>query len=179
MIVVVNDANILIDLIKLKLVDSFFNINWKFHSTSLIIKELRDEQQQRLNPYIDNGKLIIIYDFNLEDIVAIRSQKPKLSDADCSALHCAQKLNASLITSDNVMRKCAKELNVEVHGHLWVLDELVKHNYIDTVTVINKLKELNAINPKAGLPQKECNDMIEKWKKLNQSLNPENQGSNN
>lgn len=174
MIVVVNDANILIDLIKLKLVDSFFNINWKFHSTGFIIEELWNEQQQLLNLYIDNGKLIIIYDFNLEDIVAIRYQKPKLSDADCSALHCAQKLNASLITSDNVMRKCAKELNVEVHGHLWVLDELVKHNYIDTVTAINKLKELNDINPKLKLPQKECDAMIKKWKELSENQDSDN-----
>lgn len=173
MIVVVNDANILIDLIKLKLVDSFFNINWKFHSTGFIIEELCNEQQQLQNPYIDNGKLIID-DFNLDDIVAIRSQKSKLSYADCSALHCAQKLNALLITSDNVMKKYAKKLNVEVHGHLWVLDELVKHNCIDPLTAINKLKELNAINPKAGLPQKECDDRIKKWKELSENQDSDN-----
>jgi len=54
MIVVVNDANILIDLIKLQLVEAFFNIDWEFHSTNLIIEnELYDEQKEQLQPYIE------------------------------------------------------------------------------------------------------------------------------
>jgi hypothetical protein len=38
MIIVVNDANILIDLVKLQLVEPFFRIPWEFHSTSLILE---------------------------------------------------------------------------------------------------------------------------------------------
>ncbi len=99
MIAVVNDANILIDLIKLDLVDAFFNIDWEFHSTNLIIEnELYDEQRQQLQPYIENGKLII-QELGVDDmlnIMSLQAQKPQLSDKDCSALHCALKLKASL-----------------------------------------------------------------------------------
>jgi len=53
MIVVVDDANILIDLIKLQLVEAFFNMPWEFHSTDLIIEnELYDEQKLQLKPFI-------------------------------------------------------------------------------------------------------------------------------
>jgi len=53
MIVVVNEANILIDLIKFQLVEAFFNINWEFHSTNLIIEnELYDEQNYNYNPIL-------------------------------------------------------------------------------------------------------------------------------
>ena len=46
MIVVVNDANILIDLIKLQLLEAFFDIDWEFHTTDLIIEnEFYDEQK--------------------------------------------------------------------------------------------------------------------------------------
>jgi predicted nucleic acid-binding protein len=173
MIVVVNDANILIDLIKLDLVEAFFNINWEFHSTNLIIEnELYDEQKEQLQPYVDSGKLIIqeLDAADMISIMTILAHKPQLSDKDCSALHCAQKLNASLLTSDNPLRKYAKEINVDVHGHLWVLDALLEHNCINTETAINKLNELNTINAKLNLPKKDCEAMIEKWK---------NQGADN
>jgi predicted nucleic acid-binding protein len=167
MIAVVNDANILIDLIKLDLVDAFFNIDWEFHSTNLIIEnELYDEQKQQLQPYIENGKLII-QELDVDDmlnIMSLQAQKPQLSDKDCSALHCALKLKASLITSDNALRKFAKTQKVEVHGHLWVFDALIEHKCITPETAIIKLNELTTINAKLSLPKKEYEARIEKWK---------------
>ena len=48
-----------------------------------------------------SGKFeFIIHDLNVIDMQAVMKmqiQKPQLSDKDCSALYCAQKLNASLI----------------------------------------------------------------------------------
>lgn len=167
MIVIVNDANILIDLIKLRLVKAFFDIDWEFHSTNLIIEnELYDEQKLELQPYIENGKLII-QELDVDDILnvmEIQSLKPQLSDKDCSALYCAQKLNGLLITSDNTLRKFAKIEKVEVHGHLWVFDALLEHQCITPQTAINKLNELTMINSKLNLPKKECEARIEKWK---------------
>ncbi|MFT7072637.1 MAG: putative nucleic acid-binding protein [Patiriisocius sp.] len=169
MIVVVNDANILIDLIKLQLVEAFFNITWEFHSTNLIIEnELYDEQKEQLQPYINSGKLII-QELDVEDmfsIMSIQAQKPQLSDKDCSALHCAKKLNASLVTSDNTLRKFAKTQKVDVHGHLWVFDALLQHNCITPQTAIDKLTELNTINSKLNLPENHCKARIEIWKQL-------------
>jgi len=166
MIVVVNDANILIDFIRLQLIEAFFDINWEFHSTNLIIEnELYDEQKEQLQPYIKSGKLII-QDLDTDDIINImilQAQKPQLSDKDCSALHCAQKLNASLVTSDNTLRKFALTKKVDVHGHLWVFDALLEHNCIDSETAINKLNELNTINAKLRLPEKEYKSRINKW----------------
>lgn len=117
-----------------------------------------DEQKEQLQPYINNGKLII-QELDVEDMISIiniQVQKPQLSDKDCSALHCAQKLNASLITSDNTLRKFAKTQKVEVHGHLWVFDALLDHNCITPQIAISKLDELNTINAKLNLPKKEC-----------------------
>lgn len=168
MIVVVNDANILIDLIKLDLVAAFFNINWEFHSTNLILEnELYDEQKEQLQPFIDNGKLII-QELDVDDMISImtiQAQKPQLSDKDCSALHCAQKLKGSLVTSDNALRKFAKLKKVDVHGHLWVFDALLEHKCITPQAAIKKLNDLNSINSKLHLPKKECEARIEKWKK--------------
>jgi hypothetical protein len=166
MIIVVNDANILIDLIKLQLLDAFFKINWEFHSTNLIIEnELYDEQKEQLHPYIESGKFII-QELDVEDMISVMSiqfQKPQLSDKDCSALHCAQKLNAYLVTSDKNLRKFSKTKKVDVRGHLWVFDALIEHNCITPQIAIDKLNELNTLNSKLNLPEKECKARIEKW----------------
>lgn len=71
MIIVVNDANILIDLVKLQLVEPFFRIPWEFHSTSLILEnELYDIQKLIYLPFIENRKFII-HDLNVIDMQAV------------------------------------------------------------------------------------------------------------
>jgi len=110
--VVVNDANILIDLIKLDLLEHFFSLNWEFHSTDLIIdNELYDSQKLALEPYIIFGRLLIqkISADDLITIMEMQAENPKLSDKDYSALLCAQRLNASLVTSDNALRMFAQQ----------------------------------------------------------------------
>lgn len=169
MIIVVNDANILIDLIKLNLVVHFFELNWQFHTSSLIIEnELYAHQVAILQPYIDNQKLTL-QDFTaeeMEQIFEIQYQKPQLSDKDCSAFFCAQKLNAALITSDNNLRKFAKQKELEVHGHLWVFDALLAQNCITPITAIQKLEELNTVNPRLKLPKADMENRIKYWKNL-------------
>lgn len=170
MIVVVNDANILIDIIKLQLVDAFFSLNWEFHSTNLIIEnELYDEQVEVLQPYIHDGTLKID-ELTVDDIIEIietQKEKPQLSDKDCSALVCAKRLNASLLTSDNTLRKFAKLKQLDVHGHLWVFDALIEQGCISAITGIEKLKELDSVNSKLKLPPKECEERIFKWESIN------------
>jgi rRNA-processing protein FCF1 len=170
MIVVVNDANILIDLIKLNLVDHFFNLNWEFHSSDLIIEnELYDEQKTEIEPYIRSGRLTIqkTTASDLQVIMEILEEKPQLSDKDCSALYCAQKLNASLVTSDNPLRKFAREKGVLVHGHLWVFDQMILCGVLSHADAIQKLNYLiEVINPKLGLPKHEVNSRLNNWSKL-------------
>ena len=166
--VIVNDANILIDLVDLKLLPHFFQIECEFHTTELILEEFLEEQKEALLPYIETGKLIIdlIREEDLGEIYTIRMTKPALSEQDCSAFYQARKDNAALITSDNALRKFAKNEDIEVHGHLWVFDHLVDNNIIGGERAVEKLNELcEVINPKLGLPKNECQMRIRKWKK--------------
>ena len=50
MIVVVNDANILIDLVKLELYAIFFDLPLVFYTTDIILEELHFEQKEYLTP---------------------------------------------------------------------------------------------------------------------------------
>ncbi|MDP4227920.1 MAG: hypothetical protein Q8910_16290 [Bacteroidota bacterium] len=164
--IIVNDANILIDLVELKILPHFFQLNYDFHTTEMIINELFTEQKEALVPYIETGRLIIDK-ISVDDLIAIiniRLSKPNLSEQDCSAFYQAQKGSAALITSDNTLRKFAQANNVEVYGHFWVFDNLVDNGLLTGKRAIEKLDELcNVINPKLGLPVAECQKRIKKW----------------
>lgn len=166
--IIVNDANILIDLVDLKILPYFFQLEFEFHTTTVILDELFEEQREALFPYIETGSLIVddISNQDLIEILMIRATKPNLSEQDCSAFYQAQKENAALITSDNTLRKFAQANNLEVHGHLWVFDNLVSNEILTGITAIKKLEELcNVINPKLGLPKNECQKRIKLWSK--------------
>ena len=153
--IIVNDANILIDLVDLKILPHFFQLEYDFHTTEMILDELFPEQKEALVPYIETGNLIIdeITEDDLVAIINIRISKPNLSEQDCSAFYQAQKENAALITSDNTLRKFAQSNNLEVHGHFWVFDNLVDNGLLTGSRAIEKLNELcNVVNPKLGLP---------------------------
>ncbi len=166
--IIVNDANILIDLVELKILPYFFQLEFEFHTTAIILDELFEEQQEELVPYIETGKLIVdeITEEDLIEILMIRATKPTLSEQDCSAFYQAEKESALLLTSDNTLRKYAKANKLEVHGHLWVFDNLVDKSIFTGKTAIEKLDELcTVVNPKLGLPMHECQKRIRLWSK--------------
>lgn len=166
MTIVVNDANILIDLVKLEILSYFFGLNFQFFTTDLVLEELHDYQKDELQPFIDGGKLEVqeISEVQLEEIIKIRMERPSLSEQDCSAFYQAQNLTATLITSDNTLRKFAKTKKLDVHGHLWVFDQMVDEQTMTPEIASNKLDELcQKINPKLNLPKKECALRKVKW----------------
>jgi rRNA-processing protein FCF1 len=167
--IIVNDANILIDLVELDILSHFFGLEFEFHTTDLILAELFDEQQKKLIPYIENGSLAVdaVTEDDLIEIIFIRTTKPSLSEQDCSALYQAEKEAAILITSDNTLRRFATTRHIEVHGHLWIFDHLVAGNFLSGAQAIEKLNELRkTINPRLGLPENECQKRIITWKNL-------------
>ena len=169
MIIVVNDANILIDLVKLQLLPHFFSLQLKFYTTDLILDELHDWQVEKLQVYINNGTLTVIQltDIELMDITLLQAEKRQLSDQDCSAIVCARKVTGNLLTSDNNLRKFATKKLFTVYGHLWVFDKMVDAKTITPQNAILKLTELReVVNPWLNLPKNECEIRFEQWKTL-------------
>ena len=164
--IIVNDANILIDLVKLDILLQFFQLPFSFHTTDIIFDELDDEQQQILLPYIESEQLIV-EGFNGEELVVIatlKEEKNQLSMEDCSAVFCAQKLEADLITSDKNLRNFARAKAVTIRGHLWVLDMLFSHTIMTGIEVTALLHRLQTeINPRLGLPLAACEELKLKW----------------
>ena len=164
--IVVNDANILIDLVELELLPHFFDLEFEFQTTDLIIDELLEDQINALLPYIDQG-ILIVEEMTEEDILEIKLielSKPTLSPQDCSAYYHAKRISCTLLTSDNSLRRFAKENEIDIHGHLWVFDQMVASNTIAGQRAAEKLTELSeVVNTRLGLPATECRKRITKW----------------
>ena len=160
----VKDANIIFDLFDIKLLNSFFNLNFDVFITGFIAGEInKSEQKEIINKYISTGEIIVLNTTPEEIIklIAIRNQTRGLSLADCSILFHSQKNKAFILTGDNILRKYAESNQIEVHGILWVLDELIKEEQISEKIAYLKLTQLMETNSR--LPKNECEKRLKKW----------------
>ena len=66
-----------------------------------------------------------------------------------------------ILTGDNRLRKEAQRQGFEVHGILWVFEQLLENQLIEAQSAIELLRNLMNIN--LWLPMGECEILIEKW----------------
>ena len=165
MILLVNDAVILIDLLKIDLIGQFFQLKHEFYVTDFVAAEVQEKNVDQLNSFLQEERLIK-KSFSFEELFQIQLLEVEhraLSIPDCSCLYLAGKLSATLLTGDGALRRIAGQNKIPVHGILWVFDELVKHALISPKIAHEKLKKMISINNR--LPVDECNKRLMKWKK--------------
>ena len=164
MIIVVQDANILIDLYEADLLASFFSLGFDNHTTDLVLYEV----EQPIHKYVKDGRICqhVLTPEQLEQALRIQTTTGRgISLPDCSVLWLSSELgkNVRLLTGDAKLRQCAKEKGFIVHGLLWVLDQLVAKKIIPAKKMAIKLEEL--LHKGSRLPSEECRKRILKWKK--------------
>lgn len=164
MIVAIHDANILIDLVKLDLAEKLFELSFEMRTTDAIWVEVSDEQREVLQHYVDQG-LLGIERFSYEevlDIVAYSRSYNGLSFQDCSLLVAAKRINALIITGDKKLRMVIEQERLQVHGMLWLFDQLVENRILIPSDAANKLHQLRDLNVR--LPEAEINERISRWR---------------
>ena len=162
--VVVNDANILIDLVKLELIQVFVEIDFDLHTTDFIMEELYSDQQMLLTKFIESGKLILIetQDFlDYQGIIKLLENNNGLSFEDCSVWYYCKKMSGTLLTGDGKLRTRASKEGIEVRGIHFIFDELLKQNLIGFQLALEKLQELSLFNNR--LPKSEIDLRIFLW----------------
>jgi len=92
----------------------------------------------------------------------IRHDHKNLSVYDISAFLLARDLDTILLTGDDALRTFATSSGVEVHGILWVLDNLIRDDIITELEAAVALEQVIAHN--SYLPKKECKERISHWR---------------
>jgi predicted nucleic acid-binding protein len=161
--IAVQDANILIDLIKTGLFDHCLALPFSFTTTNIIMDELIEEQAAVIEPHINSGKfsVIKITADELGEIMLLSEENTSLSEQDWSAYYYAQKKSSLLLTGDKRLRTIAESKGIIVCGILWVFDRLVENAILSEEEACTNLKILKNINKR--IPQTEYEKRIKNW----------------
>lgn len=165
MTLLIHDANVLIDLIDIDLLDLALDLPYGMTMTDLVYGEIEDPKQSHvLATCITKKRIRVITSTTKEMDVIIASMKSSssLSLADCSVLYHADILDGIVITGDRKVRKEAGSRNIKVHGTPWILMQLVEAKRLCPLDAITKMDLLLAVNPR--LPREKCEDLKKMWR---------------
>lgn len=149
--IIINDANILIDLVHLNLMNEFIQLKLELKTTDFVFEELNEDQKIKIQEYVDLEHIELIVTENDEDfesIATILETSSGLSFEDCSVWHYANKLKGILLSGDGKLRKQAMSNGILVKGILYVFDQLLLNDLISFDYAIEKIEQLYEINPR-------------------------------
>lgn len=147
--ILINDANILIDLFHLDLIELFFSLQGlELKTTDFVFEELHEKQKNVIEKFIQNQSLVLIEssEDDLNNIFEILSSTNGLSVEDCSIWFHAKKNKGILLTGDGRLRKLTSADGVEVRGILYIFDQLLISGLISFELAIEKLNQLYLLN---------------------------------
>jgi rRNA-processing protein FCF1 len=118
------DTSLLIDLYIGNILAEFFRLPYSFIAPDVILAELQTvESKTLLNLGLLQSELP---GHHVLEVLRLRERYHQPSVNDLFALVTARVIKATLLTNDKSLRKAACAEGIEVHGTLWVLDEMVR-----------------------------------------------------
>ncbi len=161
--IAIQDANIMIDLIRLGLFDHCLALDLQFMTTDIILDELYAEQIDIIGPHINSGKFSIVAT-SVEAMVIIQDMSAtysRVSPQDCSAIYLAQEQKGILLSGDSHLRTAAEKIGIQCFGILWVLDQLVENDKLPKEKACESIQLLMKINKR--LPADACAKRMKSW----------------
>jgi predicted nucleic acid-binding protein len=166
--IVVSDSSCLIDLRKVSLIDSFLKLPYEILiPNTLFEEELLKFTEAQKRAMLRGGLKVV----DLPGERVLRAQKvvqsaPQLSVHDGFAFALAESNpGCILLTGDGFLRTLADTHKIEVHGFLWVVDEI--HQYrLSTAEILCAALQLLAGDPAVRLPRRELASYIKRYESL-------------
>ena len=162
---VISDSSCLIDLRKASLLEAFLRLPYEF----LIPDTLFEDELLRFSPAqkksLVRGGLKVV-ELPGEGVLRAREivrEFAHLSIHDGFAYALAEsRPGCILLTGDGPLRLFALKQKIEVHGVLWVIDELHVHK-ISTVGTLHSALQVLAKDPTIRLPQNELTAYLKRY----------------
>lgn len=166
--IVVSDSSCLIDLRKVSLLDALLRLPCEFLIPDTLFEdELLKFTVAQKKALIRAGlKVIELPGERVLRAQAVIRQAPRLSVHDGFAFALAESHpGCILLTGDGELRNLATQHNMEVHGVLWVIDEIHRHQIEKAKTLLAALKEFSG-DPTVRLPRREVAASIKRFSGL-------------
>lgn len=166
--IAVKDANILIDVELMGLYDLWLQLPYETVTTSLVVKELVTGGHKQALGYIRaemiREEVLDTFEF-VEQLEKYAGTG--LSDPDISVIYLAQRDEALLLSGDKLVRNMAQVEEIEVHGTIWIMDQLVEAGILCSMIAAEKLECLVNLSgdEERFLPRHICKQRIQSWRK--------------
>lgn len=150
MSVLVSDTSIIIDLDRGELLEQLFELPYDFCVPDLLYKkELAGELGDRLRSF--GLDVIELSPAELSRATGLRREVKVLSTPDTFAFSLAEARRWTLLTGDGALRGLCERQGVEMHGVLWIIEELDRESVADAQTLHRALSTINS-HPRCRLP---------------------------
>jgi predicted nucleic acid-binding protein len=126
---------------------------------------LQSDQREQIESF-RRAKILTIFELNAKEIDIVRNlitNRTFKGITDKSVLWKASVLSCPLLTGDKKLRSEARDMGIEVHGSIWVIETLIDNNLILKSTGIEFLEKLKVVN--GSLPLEIIDSLIKRIKK--------------
>lgn len=128
MLLLISDANILMDVEAGELVAPMFSLNYKFAVPDILYFEELEEQHSHL---LKLGlEVRTLPSTCVERVQALSQTYKKPSRNDLFALALAEMEKCPLLTGDLALRSAAEIEKVEIKGTIWLIEEMIREQRI-------------------------------------------------
>lgn len=166
--IVVSDSSCLIDLRKVSLLDILLRLPYEFLiPNTLFEEELLKFTDSQKNALLNAGLKVI----DIPGEKVLRAQQvirraPKLSVHDGFAFALAESHpGCILLSGDGELRKMAAASRIEVHGVLWILDQ-IHRNKLVTGAAVRTVLEFFSSDTTVRLPRRELASYTKRYEKI-------------
>lgn len=162
---IITDTNVFFDVINIGALPEFFSLDFEICTTAFVIAEIRQQHQREMIDAFIRAKKLTVYNFSAEEIDDIQnfeSTKSLKRFTDKSVIWKSLQIQCPMLTGDKKMRDIAEKMGVEVHGSLWIINELITRELITNEKALTLIEELKKTND--WLPKSEVEKMVIKLK---------------
>lgn len=159
MLLLVSDANILIDIEEGRLTPAVFRSPYEIAVPDVLFEyELRERHSHLLELGLRVKSLTAE---SIKKIESLTAQYPRPSRIDHSALALAIQEQCLLLTGDKDLRVAAQKEKVEVHGTLWIVEQLLNQKLIQPQHAKVSFDTMKAKGSR--LPWGDVDVLLNKW----------------
>lgn len=159
--IIISDASVLIDIEIGELTSAMFRLPYQFVVPDILfIEELSDRHSNLLSYGLDNRMMT---GEQIREAYKLRQKYPRPSVNDLLALVLAKFEKCQLLTGDKALRDVAIKLGVEIHGTIWLVEQMMIYKNISNDIAYNAFCRMKDFGSR--LPWDEVNKMIKVFDK--------------
>lgn len=153
------DANVFIDFKVGQILQVLASERFAIATTDFVVAEIDNPSHAELEAIgVDVESL---EEDLVSRLISLVAQYQKPSFADLSALVLAEHRRVILVTGDSDLRSAANELEIEVHGTIWLMDRCLDNGSLSRRTAVIALQ--NMLKNDRRLPHAEVKKRVAAW----------------